>query len=169
MHTPPPSGRPRRAWSRDLARALAVATLFAIVSSCSITGTSPRTADELELARNRQRWASAGIHDYEFDFQRMCFCTPEMTDRVRIVVHQDAIVSVVRGSDGQSAIRANIPWPRVDELFLDVQQRLEQGADRIEVSYDPTYGYPRSIVVDRELMAVDGGYSLTSGNLRRLP
>jgi hypothetical protein len=169
MRIPVSSGRPRRARSRDLARAIAFATLFATLSSCSITGTSPRAADELELARSRQRWASAGIHDYEFDFQRMCFCTPEATDRVHIVVRQDAIVSVVRISDGQSAIRANIPWPRVDELFLDVQQRLEQGADRIEVSYDPTYGYPRSIVVDRELMAVDGGYSLTSENLRRLP
>jgi len=38
--------------------------LLAAVTSCSITGTSARTAEERELTRNRQRWASAGLHDY---------------------------------------------------------------------------------------------------------
>ena len=50
-----------------------------------------------------------------------------------------------------------------------MQQRLEQRPERLDVQYDPTFGYPRSIVVDVELMAVDDEYSLTAGNLRRLP
>ena len=62
-----------------------------------------RTDEELELARNRQRWASSATHDYEFDFRRLCFCPPEATEQVRIVVRQDAIVSVVRLRDGQPA------------------------------------------------------------------
>ena len=56
-----------------------------------------------------------------------------------------------------------------DELFLDVQQRLEQKIERLEVSYDPTYGYPRSIVADIALRTADDEYALTAGNLRRLP
>ncbi|MFL5618549.1 MAG: DUF6174 domain-containing protein [Gemmatimonadaceae bacterium] len=169
MRTAPRHDGLARAWSRLVARAIAIAILLTAVTSCSITGTSSRSDDELELARNRQRWASAGIHDYEFDFQRMCFCLQEATERVRITVRQDAIVSVVRTRDGQLAGTSSTLWPRVDELFTDVQKQLEQRAGRIEVSYDPTYGYPRSIVVDAQLMAVDGGYSLTAGNLRRLP
>jgi hypothetical protein len=143
--------------------------LLAGLTSCSITGTSARTAEELELARNRQRWASAGVHDYEFDFQRSCFCPPPVTQPVHIVVRQDAIVSVVRTSDGQSAMSSYTVWPRVDELFLDVQQRLEQHTERLDVSYDPTFGYPRSILADIALMAADDEYALTAGNLRRLP
>jgi hypothetical protein len=139
------------------------------VTSCNITGTSARTEQELELARNRQRWASAGVHDYEFDFQRSCFCLPQATEPVRIVVRRDAIVSVVRTSDGQPASTSYSVWPRVDELFLDVQQRLEQHTERLEVSYDPTYGYPRSIVADIALRMADDEYALTAGNLRRLP
>jgi len=65
--------------------------------------------------------------------------------------------------------RHEMLWPRVDELFADVQQRLEQRTERIDVRYDPTFGYPRSIVVDIALMAADDEYSLTAGNLRRLP
>jgi hypothetical protein len=159
----------RRPASRRVTGALRFVMLLAAVTSCSITGTSARTAEERELTSNRQRWASAGLHDYEFDFQRTCFCLPEATNQVHITVRQDAIVSVVRTRDGQPAAASNTVWPRVEELFAEVQKTLEQGADRIEVTYDPTYGYPRSILVDKELMAVDGGYALTSGNLRRLP
>ena len=143
--------------------------LVVSLTSCSITGTSARTEAELELARNRQRWASAGLHDYEFDFQRSCFCAPQATQQVHIVVRRDAIVSVVRTSDGQSASTSFTAWPRVDELFLDVQQRLEQHIERLDVSYEPTFGYPRSIVADIALMTADDEYALTAGNLRRLP
>jgi hypothetical protein len=149
--------------------ALAASVMITGVAGCSITGPSSRSSDELELARNRQRWASARMHDYEFDFQRSCFCPPEVTQRVHIVVRQDAIVSVVRTSDGQPALSSYAIWPRVDELFIDVQQRLEQHIDRLDVSYDPTFGYPRSIVADIAFMSVDDEYALTAGNLRRLP
>lgn len=154
--------------STFLALAIALTALLVGLTSCSITGTA-RTDEELELARNRQRWASSATHDYEFDFQRLCYCPQEATEQVRIVVRQDAIVSVVRIRDGQPASTTFVVWPRVDELFADVQRSLEQNPERIDVQYDPTFGYPRSIVVDRELMAVDGGYALTAGNLRRLP
>ena len=139
------------------------------LASCSITGPSARTSDERELARNRQRWASARIDDYEFDFQRSCFCPPEATQPVHIVVRQNAIVSVVRTSNGQPASSTYTVWPSVDELFVDVQQRLEQHIDRLDVTYDPTFGYPRSIVADVALMAADDEYALTAGNLRPLP
>ena len=138
-------------------------------SSCSITEPSAHSVETLELARNRQRWASAGVHDYEFDFRRLCFCAPEATEQVHIVVRNDAIVSVLRARDGQPASTTYAVWPRVDELFVDVQQRLDQHAERIDVVYDPTLGYPRSIVADVALMAADDEYSLTAENLRRLP
>jgi len=157
------------ALSGSRAGSIALLILLAGVASCSITGTSARSGEELELARNRQRWASAGLHDYEFDFQRLCFCAPDATEPVHIVVRRDAIVSVVRSRDGQPASTTFTVWPRVDELFVDVQQRLDQHVERLDVRYDPTYGYPLSVVVDIAVMSADDEYSLTAGNLRRLP
>ena len=151
------------------ARLVVRGLLLLAVVSCSITATTGRSSEELELARNRQRWVSAGIHDYEFDFQRICFCLPEATESVHIVVRQDVVTSVVRTRDGQPASVRVTAWPRVDELFDDVQQRLDQRAERLDVRYDPTYGYPRSVVVDIVLQAADDEYSLTADNLRRLP
>ena len=139
------------------------------VSGCSITTASARSDAERELIRNRQRWASAGIHDYAFDFRRSCFCLPESTEGVRIVVRNDVVTSVLRIRDGQPASAVVGAWPRVDELFDDIGRRLDQDVERLDVAYDPTYGYPRSIVVDVLLMAADDEYSLTAENLRRLP
>jgi len=148
---------------------LVLLIVFAGVTGCSITGTSARSGEQLELARNRQRWASAGMHDYEFDFQRNCFCAPEATEPVHILVRRDAIVSVVRTRDGQPASTTFGVWPRVDELFADVQQRVDQHAERLDVRYDPTFGYPLSVVVDIAATTADDEYSLSAGNLRRLP
>ena len=50
-----------------------------------------------------------------------------------------------------------------------MQRRLEQHIDRLDVTYDATFGYPRSIVADIVLMSADDEYALTAGNLRRLP
>jgi len=155
--------------ARHVARAVVLVVTLAALTSCSITGPSARRSDELELARNRQRWASARVHDYEFDFQRTCFCPPELTQEVHIVVRDDAIVSVVRTSDGQPANGDYTIWPSIDALFLDVQQRLEQHIERLDVTYDETLGYPRSILADIALMAADDEYALTAGSLRRLP
>jgi hypothetical protein len=143
--------------------------LLATLTGCSTATGVGGSNEELELARNRQRWASAGLRDYEFDFQRLCFCTPEVTEPVHIIVRNDVVTSVVRRRDGQPASMQYTTWPRVDELFEDVQRRLSPRAERLDVQYDPTYGYPRSIVVDVQLMMADDEYALTAGNLRRLP
>ena len=84
-------------------------------------------------------------------------------------MRDDAIVSVVRTSDGQPANSNYTIWPSIDALFLDVQRRLEQHIERLDVTYDETLGYPRSILADIALMAADDEYALTAGNLRRLP
>ncbi len=153
-----------------LARRLLDATLLALaVMSCSITDPSSRSEAERDLSRNRERWASSGIHDYEFDYQMSCFCGPEATKPVHITVRQDAVASVVRNDDGLSVGTNYAGWPSVDGLFADIRARLDQGVDRITVDYDPTYGYPRSIVVDVAAMAADDEYSRTAGNLRPLP
>ena len=153
---------------RRLARA-ALLLMFAGVTGCSITTATARSDDERELLRNRQRWVAAGIHDYEFEFRRICFCLPEATETVRITVRNDAVASAVRARDGQPA-SANVgSWPTVDSLFADVQRSIDQNAERLDVEYDVTYGYPRSIVVDMLATMADDEYFLSAANLRRLP
>jgi hypothetical protein len=165
------SARPRaRAvrWTL-VGRLLALAYLGLASTNCSVSTTAPRSAEQLELTRNRERWTSAAIHDYEFDYQLLCFCSPDATEPVHITVRQDAIASVVRKRDGLPAVTKYGGWPHVGELFADIQSRLDQHVDRLTVDYDPALGYPRSIVVDVAAMSADDEYSHTAGNLRPLP
>ena len=119
--------------ARLRARTLAAAMLVLVTVSCSITEPTSRDRDQAELTRNRQRWAAAGVHDYVFDYQLLCFCSPESTEPVRITVRQDAVVAVVRQSDGLPA-GTKYGWPRVDALFDDIQGRLDQHVARITVA-----------------------------------
>jgi hypothetical protein len=163
---PTQSSQIRRPSLRALTCAAALA--LSLASGCSITEPSGRAAGAAELARNRQRWASSNIHDYEFDYRLSCFCAPDATEPVHIVVRGDLIVSVVRTRDGLPAVTRFGGWPRVDELFGTVQQRLEQGAARVDVTYDPALGYPRSITVDVALMSADDESDQMASNLRAL-
>lgn len=148
-----------------LVRLAALAAMVVVAQACSITEPSGRAAQSLDLTRSRQRWTSAQIHDYEFDYQLSCFCAPEATEPVHIVVRSDAVTSVVRRRDGLPTGTRYGGWPRVDELFADVSRQLEQNAARLDVTYDPTYGYPREIVVDVNLMTADDESQQTASNL----
>jgi Family of unknown function (DUF6174) len=159
----------RRPVGRAFLAALAAILLALPAVSCSITGPSSRSDAQRELSRNRQRWTSAGIHNYEFDYQLRCGCPPENTRPAHITVRQDAVASVVHNDDGLATYTSVDGWPTVNGLFAEVQARLDEGVARITVDYDPTYGYPRSIVVDVLAMAVDDEYSHMAGNLRPLP
>lgn len=149
--------------------AAACAVLLVGIAGCSITTATARSDAERELQRNRQRWAGAGIRDYEFDFRRICFCVPETTERVHIVVRNDVVTSVVRLRDGQPASTAMNAWPRVNELFDEIQLRIDQNAARLDVTYDPTLGYPRTVAADVVETMTDDEYWITAENLRRLP
>lgn len=147
--------------------ALVVAGVL-VLSSCSVTEPG-RSAKAMELTRNRQLWASVHLHDYEFDYQLSCFCGSESTEAVHIIVRGDQISAAFRTRDGLPALLPFSQWPTVADLFDDVQQQLEREAARLDVSYDPAYGYPRSIVADVSFMTADDESSQTASNLRRLP
>lgn len=138
------------------------------LASCSITEPG-RSAKALELSRNRALWASVRLRDYEFDYQLSCFCGSEATENVHIVVRGDQVSAAFRIRDGLPATRQFGKWPTVGDLFDDVQQHIEEKAERLEVTYDPTYGYPRSIAADVRFMVADDESSQTASNLRPMP
>jgi hypothetical protein len=149
-------------------RLTALAGFALLAPACSITEPSGRVAESLDLSRNRQRWTSAGLHDYEFDYQLSCFCAPDATEPVHIVVRGDVVASVTRRRDGLPAGTKYGGWPRVDELFADVARLLEQDAARLDVTYDATYGYPHEITVDVNLMTADDESQQTASGLKPL-
>ena len=154
--------------ARRCSRVLLASLCSIALASCSITEPG-RAGESVDLARNRERWASAALHDYEFDYQLSCFCPAEAVEPVHIVVRGDQVVRVTSTRDGLPALRQFGAWPTVPDLFESVRTLLERDVERLEVTYDPIYGYPTSILVDVHLMVADDGSSQSAANLRPLP
>ena len=50
-------------------------------------------------------------------------------------------------------------FPSAEQLFDAVQDGINRRADRINVDYDPTYGYPTNVFIDYDRTTGGGGAS----------
>lgn len=141
---------------------LSMLSLYLLLQSCLPTGVS----DAEDLSRHRSLWERQGPPAYEFIYQRMCECLPEHTMPMKINVREGQIRSVLNGHTGEELDPESHRALRIEELFALVQDALERGAHRVDVTYDPHYGYPVSIFVDDHPRMVDDEFQITAKDLR---
>ena len=129
--------------------------LTVLAAALAACGDSTGPADD--LARNRALWQAEGSADYEFGFQRFCFCPEEAVRHVQIRVTAGAVVSVIdaQGQPVDSLAAARWFTFTIDSLFGVVEHAIAVDAHRLTVRYDPEFGYPESIAVDYDAATVD--------------
>lgn len=136
---------------REQARArrlLAALALLPLAAACLIDPYGSRQSQR-ELNASRQRWESHQIDDYQYVVEIGCFCPPEVIQPAVVVVRDDTVASVTYVADSQPAPDwAAERFPTVDGLFDVIQQAINREAVELQVSYDRTYSYPRTISVD---------------------
>lgn len=117
--------------------------------------------EQLVLAQARQRWASRGFTDYTFETHHGCFCPPEITGPVRIIVRQGTVLSVTLLETGALLAPADlVHWYTIEQLFDRIPATADQeGVDDVRVTYDPALGYPTSIQIIPDKGVLDGGGS----------
>lgn len=152
----------RMSSSRWLALALAVAAAWGCSSPFDLS-------ERIALDVARERWDNRPFQDYVFDTRHDCFCVgPEQTGPVRIVVRQDAIVSVTLIETG-----GNIPadgWYTIDQLFELIPAFAGYGwLEDIDVEYDGTLWYPASVRLRPESGVLDAGDGYTVGAVGPAP
>jgi hypothetical protein len=103
-----------------------------------------------ELAAQRATWEQAGVDSYEFTMGIEVF--GPLYGAYRIVVVDDAPVSMVREDESEAPLPAELPGT-IDAVF-DLLER-SVSADRFVATYDPDLGYPRSVTIDHILNAID--------------
>lgn len=132
--------------------------LCAVLGGCELF-TGPDAPDRLEEAR--ALWARVGPQDYTFDFTPQCFC-PLGGQRVRVTV-DDGLVTGARMASDDSPLSASelSSILTVPELFDLIEDAIDRDADRIEASYDGTYGYPVAVAIDYVRNAIDEEYGFT--------
>ncbi len=142
---------------------LELAVLAGMAGACS----DPASGQQRELDLNRDRWRSENITEYTYTLQITCFCPPEITQPVLVRVSEDSILSVVDAASGEPVEGSLIGnFYTVDDLFDVVQDAIDGEAHQLSVTYDPHLGYPISIVIDYDELAVDEELALTASELK---
>jgi hypothetical protein len=140
--------------SAHLLRA-ALPLLMLAVTSCSgdVSTTSPVPID---LAAARRRWVQFAPAAYQITVGRSCFCGPDVTRAVVVMVRNGQVESR-RYEDTGADVPAQIApaYPTVDGLFDVIAEAIGQHAATVDVLYDASRGFPVSIEIDGSLMIAD--------------
>ncbi|RTZ65716.1 MAG: hypothetical protein DSZ29_03910 [Aquificaceae bacterium] len=133
-----------------------------------LTDTSPSDT-QTTLDKNKQKWADSGIKNYSYEFRRSCFCLPDYTRPVKTTVENGEVKSSHYANGNQETVPDQFKENKqsVNGLFDIIQKAIDNGR-QLEVSYDSKTGMPTKIVIDRDQMPVDGGQTITAGNLQDL-
>jgi hypothetical protein len=146
------SVHPASPYQGEKMKKLTLLFLVIVLAACSAAGT--------ELSRNQTKWEQAGIEDYQFELTVGCFCpfggqmpvTVEVRDG-EVVSMTDANGEVVSPTD---PMYENIlQYATIDGLFSYLASDSVQEADKLTVTYDPTYGFPTEMDIDFIELAMD--------------
>ena len=140
-------------------------TIAAIAAGLSVAcSTGPTGTWRDELARAQDRWASHGVTQYVIRIQRSCFCGGPLDVEVR--VNGANVSRIDRATGDPIAPQFALAFPTVLGLFQVIAEQIDLPAASLTVSYDPTYGYPLSIVADPIGNAVDDEFGYTISEFR---
>lgn len=105
-----------------------------------------------DLDASRAAWQAAGITTYDYSYQRVCECHPDIPADTIIAVRDGEIVGVRYAREDYLA-DVELPadrwqWFRtIDDLFALVESAQAQSA-LVRVTFDERYGYPSTIYID---------------------
>ena len=118
------------------------------------------------LAESRRKWSSKAIKDYQYDFQRICFCVPAYTKPVKITVREGAAVQIAHAGTGEAVDKTKYEiYYTVEQLFDYIQSAIDKKAHSVKVDYDAELGYPTSVEIDYIENAIDDEMRFKTGKL----
>lgn len=100
-------------------------TAITLLAACG----SPLNPPPGDLETSRSAWNAMRLTDYEFPFQRECFCVRDATIPVTIRVAGGRVVQVRDRETGQPLAGSPVTWPTVDEILNEIDARRADGWD----------------------------------------
>ena len=108
-----------------------------------------------KLDQARRRWRRAGIHNYRFELNRICFCVPG--GPVVVFVRNDRPVNAPATLRDVATVR---------RLHRRVQRAIDSNVPHLSVRYDRR-GVPRGISIDNIERAIDDEVAYRVGEFWR--
>lgn len=132
-----------------------------------------RTVNRTEsISEMLARWQALGFREYEFTFQRGCFCAEPDLYRGRVRVRDGQVVGVTNATTFNNFPLENPDlaiFDSVEELFARVQSYVAEKADIVAVDFDNTLFFPTVVHLNRSVPAQDDEDSYEITDLRPLP
>ena len=143
---------------------LSLALTALLLGSCSVM-------EKSDLARARDQWTAANIRHYRYSLRVACFCG--FTDKMPLSIEvQDGKVLSMTYKDGSPVPDSDrqifARYQTIDALFDFTNENLGK-ADKVQVAYDRTAGFPTSVQIDLMKNAADDELDLTVENFQALP
>lgn len=117
-----------------------------------------------DVAKARAKWEDKGIVNYEFEVQQLCFCafrTPNL-----VVVKNGQVTQVLDPATRQPR-EYDHTWFRTIPEWLDwIEEAQKDKPQKLEVSYDPNYGFPSDINYNQSDMIADEEFTATIRNFK---
>jgi hypothetical protein len=128
------------------------------------TATLPPPTTDATLAHNHLKWQSQHITHYRFSLDVRCFCGFTGQMPLTIEVRDGQLVSETDKTGqpvGAQFKDAFDKYDTIEKLFALLDAAKNGGADRVDIAYDPQYGFPQSAYIDYMANATDDENSLT--------
>jgi len=112
---------------------------------------------QAELDLNRGLWDSHQAMDYDYYYQRSCFCMYDYRKQFEVQVRNHTVDAAFAVEDGSPAPDDMLEsWlPTIDGIFDQIQSAIDRSAISMMIQYNDTYGYPMSVSVDYIEMIAD--------------
>jgi hypothetical protein len=136
-----------------------------VISGGKVRSLCPPGSDEAvaTLADQRAKWEATGITTYEFTLFWGQLNLLYGDYRVTVVDGQPAGVLRMDPGELDPGWEAEVPGT-IDQVF-DFLQRWIGGADQVDAKYDPDYGYPVAVRIDRIENAIDDEFEMRISDL----
>jgi hypothetical protein len=107
------------------------------------------TAPERKLQAARLKWERTRPAAYTFTVAVYCFCTQEGSGPVIVSVRDGIVESRTYVATGAAVAPTYADYfPTIDGLFEVIEDARREGADEMNVTYDPARGFPVVISID---------------------
>jgi hypothetical protein len=119
---------------------------------CGLVKTGPQ--HDLDVALSK--WEQSNIKNYEYQLRVNCFCPPNVTFPVIMKVADGVNISAEYAQEPKEITNNYFKqYDTIDKLFDVIQKSIDDKVASLIVEYDGTYGYPKSITIDRIKDAID--------------
>ena len=107
-------------------------------------------------AQQRARWDQQNILDYRYTVKVSCFCPPPAGQAIVVEVKNGLTTSVKNAQTGEAVdLKFLERFSTVAKLFEVIAEAEARNAAKLEVEYNPQFGFPTQAMIDYIAQAAD--------------